>query len=579
MRRLSFSFFALLFCCSLSASPVDAGRARKIANTVLGIRPSGNQNRALSMKTPVQNASAPAYYIFNRVEGGFVIVSGDDAVTPILAYSRTGHFENKGMPENLAAWMDGLEKSILNIRASRTPPSDETARQWRKLESGGLAPAASGEKVLETALWGQGIPYNGKCPWIDGDRAKTGCVATAGAIFMRYHKHPEKGTGAIKGYDFTSKQGNEYHMDGYELGHTYDWDNMPLSYTNGEFTDKQAEQVAQLMLDMGMMAKMKYGPKESSGSIVQMVSGMVQNMGYDASAHYLRKEIYGDQEWISIMMNEIDNGRPVLYSGSNGTKGHAFVCDGYTNDGLLHFNWGWCGESNGYFAIIDMGGYTDSILAWINLEPDHGGCPSGEPLFVSRGSTISNLLFADDKLGAGTECDITSFTTYENPYPHTNPDTVLSFEGYMAVGKFSPDGQLQRIISDDLPVLFIENESNVNTFHVKIQDTFSPGEYLLPCYSQDKVNWFPPDLCSPADTYAGRLVLFDLAELLNNTSLTYSRTKHQIKVTTPVPASFIMLGLQIETNTDCFIADSTGLGENVLIIIFPGITYTLSLIL
>ena len=30
---------------------------------------------------------------------------------------------------------------------------------------------------------------------------------------------------------------------------------------------------------------------------------------------------------------------------------HAFICDGYDDNGLFHFNWGWSGSHNGFFAM------------------------------------------------------------------------------------------------------------------------------------------------------------------------------------------------------------------------------------
>lgn len=53
-----------------------------------------------------------------------------------------------------------------------------------------------------------------------------------------------------------------------------------------------------------------------------------------------------------MMRKEIDNNRPVIYTGESiqGRGAHGFVLDGY-RDNLFHFNFGWNGSGNGFFAI------------------------------------------------------------------------------------------------------------------------------------------------------------------------------------------------------------------------------------
>ena len=52
-------------------------------------------------------------------------------------------------------------------------------------------------------------------------------------------------------------------------------------------------------------------------------------------------------------MCPFSEGRPVFYGGTSdkGTGGHAFVLDGYDSQDFVHVNWGWYGNSNGYFRI------------------------------------------------------------------------------------------------------------------------------------------------------------------------------------------------------------------------------------
>ncbi len=54
--------------------------------------------------------------------------------------------------------------------------------------------------------------------------------------------------------------------------------------------------------------------------------------------------------------------------------GHNFIIDGYDQDGLVHVNWGWHGQENGYFdiALLNPGLYTyDEWQAmYVGLYPD-----------------------------------------------------------------------------------------------------------------------------------------------------------------------------------------------------------------
>ena len=575
MRRISLSFLLLLVCYWLPASPVGAERARSVAKTFLGIRPAGNHNRALSMKTQGADTEAPAYYVFNLEGGGFVIVSGDDAVTPILAYSRTGYFETEDMLENLASWMKGLETSILETRASGTPPSEKTLKQWKKLESGWYAPSATGEKVLETALWNQNEPYNRNCPVIYGQKAPTGCVATAGAIIMRYHQYPERGVGTLEGYDYSimiNGTDRSFHVDGHDLGHTYDWKNMPLTYKSGAYTQVQAKQVAQLMWDIGVMSHMGYGFGASSASIIELAQGMVRYMGYDASACYIQKDSYTDNEWINLLVNEIDNGRPILYSGYHSLgSGHAFVCDGYDKDGLLHFNWGGGGNSNGFFTLEDMNNWTLANEAYIYLEPNHGGRARIKNCGIMLTKTNS-LNLVDGGMGPGT---VLQAVVYSYCYTY--------FQGFISIGKYNKDGLLLQVISESKELLTDIGLSVLSaSCQITIPSVFSPGEYMAPCYSVDGITWFPPDEMAASFPlgYIDRINPNDITSMLKDTSLSYSRSKRQIQVSAPVPISYYYKNpsgdlSELYREQQTIIIDDFLSGTYTIRIFYPGLSYIL----
>ena len=183
------------------------------------------------------------YYIYTQPkEKGFVIVSGDDRTESILGYCDEGTFDANRMPDNMRSWLRTYEAAIDKM-------DDKEVEQQ-------TAHTASTEVIapLLTTRWNQDYPYNLYCP----DNCPTGCVATAMAQVMYYHRWPQDATAAIPAYTSYS---NSYTRP--ELpSTTFDWDNMKNSYNYGS-SQASREAVAQLMLYLGQAIEMDYTPSGS----------------------------------------------------------------------------------------------------------------------------------------------------------------------------------------------------------------------------------------------------------------------------------------------------------------------------
>ena len=287
------------------------------------------------------SGAAPAYYVFDNVAGGgFVIVAGDDVASPVLGYSFTEEFPEGTLPPNVQDWLDGLREEINAARRGGWEAEAAVTRAWQNTRSGDVV------VDLETARWDQGAPYNQLCPTSRNMRTLTGCTATALAIIMRYHQWPEKGMGTLPAYNTTT---NGITIPALQLGHAYDWGNMPLDYGRN-YTQDQAQAVATLMRDCGYLLMSDYGT-DATSAYVDKVLLLAEYMGYDKGITCEIRDTYSSAEWYEIMQNELDNRRPVLYSGANDEGGHAFVLDGYTTDNYYSVNWGWSGYCNGYFLL------------------------------------------------------------------------------------------------------------------------------------------------------------------------------------------------------------------------------------
>lgn len=318
----------------------------------------------------------PEYYVFNNPSGGWVIISAEDRVNPVIGYSDTGSFDLSDMPANLKWWMDGVAESINEVREKDMEAPASVRNAWRNLKSGRRAPAS--QKVLETANWDQEEPYTIYTPYINGENehALVGCAATAISIIMRYHKWPERGHGQVGGY--TTSNYPTY-IPAYSLdNHVYNWDNMPLTDAakkESAWTDAQIREVGQLMLDCGVMIQMDYSFDGSGAYSILMAELIKKHMSYAESATYLTRSSYKLDEWFQIMKNEIDADRVVYYTGNGNAGGHAFVCDGYdTDESMLHINWGWGGSCNGFFTLDLTANknmqFPDDQAAIVGIVPD-----------------------------------------------------------------------------------------------------------------------------------------------------------------------------------------------------------------
>lgn len=353
MKRLLHIQFLLVLLLALGYSPLQAKRitqwqAQQQAYSFWGKQMP--QKAKAKSRTATTASSSDAYYVFNNDAGGFVIIAGDDAVTPVLGYTSTGSFDAENLPDGLKDLLKSYERQIAalgdNYVANRTA----------------TRAAFTGEKLLNTAKWNQGNPFNKYTP----NNYVTGCVATAGAIVMKHHGYPAKGTGS-----------HSYTWNGKDLTanfeHTYDWASMPDKYDGTN--DAAFDGVARLMADLGVAVEMNYA-KDGSGSYIgNLVTALQKYYGYSKLSHLMAIEDVGAEAWNGRLHEEIDANRPVLYAASDPAGGgHAFVIDGY-KDESFSVNWGW-------------GGYCDGFYKIGALNPESVGKPTGDKYNVGQSAVF-----------------------------------------------------------------------------------------------------------------------------------------------------------------------------------------------
>jgi len=375
--------------CLCLAGVVTSERSARFAGDFMSVCPgltkSGDKASVhLVASYPVSDEApsteAPAFYVYGRESGGYVIVSGDDAARPVLGFSESGSFPtDEQMPVNMKSLLDYYARVIGFARLQGWEADPATRLLW---ENPASAVPSSQSVLLTTASWNQFAPFNDLCPVIDGERCPCGCVVTAMAIIMRYHKWPEKGTGSLPSYQYgwdVNTGEYRYQMDGVTLGDTYNWDKMPMDY-GGSYSQEAGSQVARLIRDLGVMAMMDYAP-EGSGASGASPLLLATYFGYDKQLRYLDRSQYSDERWESMIRSEIDAGRPVFHCGYTSQSGHAFVLDGY-RDRYFHINYGWGGHQNEFYTMTPVEGHEQDLTDFnkyqdmvTHIMPDQGGTP------------------------------------------------------------------------------------------------------------------------------------------------------------------------------------------------------------
>ena len=333
----------LLAITTTWAAPVNENQARSIAVNFMANHSMRSTSLRMAHKAPmVKTAGADnaAYYVFTGNRGGYVIVAGDDRVPAVLGYSDKGTFDSQDVPEAMQYLLEGYAAQIEAL--------EQGVKAAPQLTSGpAIAP-------LLKAQWSQNNPFNILLPYIpSGKHAYVGCVGTAMAQVMHYWKWPARPTCNIPAYTSEYQYTNEtltYYMP--ELPVTdFDWEAMQNTYQTTDTASAAALAAATLCLYCDQAVQMTF-KKASSGASTSSIPGFAAAyFDYDAGAHMESRVGYTTQGWADLLYSEVASGRPVIYSGSKKSGGHAFICDGYDGQGMFHINWGWNGQSNGYFLL------------------------------------------------------------------------------------------------------------------------------------------------------------------------------------------------------------------------------------
>lgn len=353
MRKLSIAgLLILLFVSQLAAQRVSEIQAAQVCRRFLMEKNqlTASENFKLA-EVYTQDNGETALYRFQLPETGFVVVSASTTTPPVLAYGFDHDFELIPPVRDLFYL---YKQEIATAEKEQWQAKPKAAATWERYLADEFTPkksrGTSGGPLL-TTTWNQNKYYNTYCPWdvASGEyydyRVPNGCVALACAQIMNYHRYPKQGFGAMsylpQGYP---RQTVNFYQ------HKYHYDamcNEPHFYAN---------EIAKICYHMGVSIQMNYTPDGSGANTEQAKAALKSYFRYDESIKLENRGAYLDTNvvyFIALLKNEIDNRRPVYYSGctQNYMSCHAYLLDGYDEDDRFSLNYGWGGASNGYYAI------------------------------------------------------------------------------------------------------------------------------------------------------------------------------------------------------------------------------------
>lgn len=315
------------------------------------------------------------YYIFNFDGLGHIIISAEESMVPVLAYSFEGEYSNNNLPPGFEWLMKGYRDNILFLRDMGLSPEPDILMKWKHWTGYTRFSPRDKTKDVEpllTSTWNQDWPYNYYCPKDPsgpGGRTYVGCVATAMAQNMYYWRWPDQGVGQDC---YTPPQHPQYGEQCANFGETYyDWDGM---------VDNSDVDVNLPMAEIGyhcaVAVHMEFGP-DGSGAYSSWVPFAIKSyFKYSSSAAYVVRDTTAWTTWKNYILDELNEMRPVYYSGYDSQSGHAWNCDGYhTADDMFHFNFGWSGYMNGWYTIQNPGGFTQGHGYVKNFFPDDPSYP------------------------------------------------------------------------------------------------------------------------------------------------------------------------------------------------------------
>jgi len=503
MKKLLLFQIVFFYCFSIFAAHVTEKVAKNAAQKHYSIMFEKNTQQvpgeialslvyAYSLSTnneleQVATSGTPLLYIFNvNQDDGFVIISADDRAEPILGYTLEGSYTGENVPPGLLGLIHQYAKEINYLINESNVKSIKVDDSWSELlkenKSYQFKSFTAVDQLVSTQ-WNQSPYVNDMCPYdyTYYELTVTGCPATAMAQIMKFWNYPETGI-SYHSYNHSTYGTLSANFE----ATTYDYGSMPnqVNSTNNA--------VAELMYHCGVAVDMQYGVAATGGSggYVIEAHSPVQHcceyafktyFGYKPTMQGLFKEDFNDVTWVTMLKNDLDEGRPIQYAGFGQGGGHTWVCDGYDNNNYFHMNWGWGGLYDGYYTLSDLapgtggagggsGSFSSGQQALMGIEPQTGG--GGGSQFDIR--AYSNIIVDPDPIDFAYPFDV-----YVDIVNFDDSD----FSGSLAAVLFNSEGDYVDMVQELTGINMASGWWYSYTFHAE-ELLATPGAYFVGIYYQ-----------------------------------------------------------------------------------------------
>lgn len=425
MKKITIVVFMLVTVFLLS-DQIDISLAKIVAQNVYNERFDTNDDFIITEAYIEQETDSIYYYIFDINNSSYIIISAENYLYPVLGYCYNNPFSLSNRPPAFVNLLNSYKETIIEIRNNNETPENDIINEWNRLsvDNTNFEPNQPLDTVgpLINTIWGQDYPYNYYCPpdtW-------AGCVAVAMGQVMRYWECPK-----THGYGNHSYIWDDTVLSADFENTIYDWNNMPNSIAN-QYASPQVFAIGTLLYHCGVSVLTDYGTGSSGASFGYVLPALETYFDYDKKAEMFLPYDMTEDEFYNVLQSEIvDYKRPVLLMSTH-EAGHAFICDGYNDSELFHFNFGWGGVNDGWYPLFN--GYYEDF---------HRG--------------IKNLY--RNELKTNFSCDITSGLT---------PLTV----------QFNDESETYY---DNLPITSWEwdfnNDGQIDSYQQNPSYTFNPGLY------------------------------------------------------------------------------------------------------
>jgi len=429
-----------------AAAPVDAAAARLVAEAHLG--PAAADGAALAWRQEIVAGGRVVAHVFGLTPDGYVAVSADTDLPPVVAYAAGGHCPREGLADSPLARL--LAADLAQRLAARAAVAPAVMQQrhalWSQLLAGDRPAAAARFEQWPPAgatptggwlagTWTQNAPYNAMCPRDlahGGARSLAGCPAVAMAMILDYRRLlPDAKFDGGDRY-WHAYAGNNYWVP--DAAATYGFpdfdtlnghlDAMTARWSAGTpltDTDKAA-----LTFACGVAAKQVFSASGSGTFGVGQAYDAYLRCGYDG-----RLLTDADPDLYASLSANMRDAEPAHLAvvDPGWTMGHNLVVDGWNTDEFFHLNFGWGGAYNGWYKL---------------------------PQEIPYGLTVVEGAIVDLRPAATAAGDVTTpaavrvaLAVAPNPF---NPLTTLSFalpsDGRARLAVFDPEGRLVRVLVD-----------------------------------------------------------------------------------------------------------------------------------